>query len=93
MNIGYIEEDLNDTNQTDAWFLTEASAFLGGAQRDTHLMVRVAERMRRRARPEQLISNSIFGLLRHGGLAALYLGLAYAAKVLFGVSIAFHAMR
>jgi hypothetical protein len=49
--------------------------------------------MRRRARPEQLISNSIFGLLRHGGLAALYLGLAYAAKVLFGVSIAFHAMR
>jgi hypothetical protein len=28
MNIGCIEEDLNDTNQTDAWFLTEASAAL-----------------------------------------------------------------
>ena len=49
--------------------------------------------MRRRTRPEQLISNGLFGLFRHGATAAIYLGLAYAAKLLFGISIAFNAMR
>ena len=50
-------------------------------------------RMRRRARPEHLISNSIFGLFRHGATAAVYLGLAYVAKLLFGISIAFNAIK
>jgi hypothetical protein len=40
-----------------------------------------------------LISGSIFGLFRHGAIAAIYLGLAYAAKVLFGISITFSAIR
>ncbi len=30
---------------------------------------------------------------RHGVTAAIYLGLAYAAKMAFGISIAFNAMR
>ena len=41
-------------------------------------------------RPEQLISNGLFGLFRHGATAA---GLTYAAKLLFGISIAVDAMR
>jgi hypothetical protein len=56
-------------------------------------MTRVAQRMRRRIRAEQLISGSIFGLCRHGAIAALYLGLAYAAKLLFGISVTFTAIR
>jgi hypothetical protein len=43
--------------------------------------------------PRALISNSIFGLARHAILAATYLGLAYAAKLAFGVSLTFTAMR
>ncbi len=49
--------------------------------------------MRRRTRPEQLISNSIFGVVRHAATAAIYLGLAYAAKLIFGISLVFNAMR
>ena len=33
------------------------------------------------------------GLCRHGAIAATYLALAYAAKLLFGISFAFNAMR
>jgi hypothetical protein len=80
--------DTDDTNSPAAWFVTEAAGFMGAPTRPSRLMGRVAERMRRRARPEQLISNSIFGLVRHGAIAAIYLGLIYAAKVLFGVSVA-----
>jgi len=47
----------------------------------------LAQIKRRRVRPEQLISNSIFGLCRHGAIAATYLALAYAAKVMFGISL------
>ena len=67
--------------------------FHGRAGAPCRLISRVAERMRRRTRPEHLISNSIFGLFRHGVTAAIYLGLAYAAKMAFGISIAFNAMR
>jgi hypothetical protein len=80
-------------NSQTAWFLTEASGFIGAQPRHDTLLGRVAQRMRRRVRPEQLISNSIFGLARHAALAAVYLGLAYAAKLAFGVSLTFHAMR
>ena len=75
------------------WFLTEAAGFMGAPSRPDRLLGRVAKRMRRRTRPEQLISNGLFGLFRHGATAAIYLGLAYAAKLLFGISIAFNAMR
>ena len=61
-----------------------------GVREDLH---RVAQRMRRRVRPEQLISSSIFGLARHAALAAVYFGLAYAAKLAFGVSLTLTAMR
>jgi hypothetical protein len=86
--------DFGETNSKGPWFVTEATGFMGASARDGRLISRVAERMRRRTRPEQLISNSIFGHFRHGTTAAIYLGLAYAAKVLFGISIAFnHAVR
>jgi hypothetical protein len=85
--------DDDDTNTQAAWFLTEAAGFMGAPARPSRLIGRVAERMRRRTRPEHLISNSIFGLFRHGVTAALYLGLAYAAKLLFGISIAFNTMK
>jgi hypothetical protein len=85
--------DEDDTNTHAAWFLTEAAGFMGAPARPSHLIGRVADRMRRRTRPEHLISNSIFGLFRHGVTAALYLGLAYAAKLLFGISIALNTMK
>jgi hypothetical protein len=76
-----------------AWFITEASGFIGAQTRQDTLIGRVGQRMRRRVRPEHLISSSIFGLLRHAALAAVYLGLAYAVKLAFGVSLVFNAMR
>ena len=85
--------DEDDTTTPAAWFLTEAAGFMGAPARPDRRISRVAERMRRRTRPEHLISNSIFGLFRHGVTAAIYLGLAYAAKMAFGISIAFNAMR
>ncbi len=53
--------------------MTEAAGFIGPPGRLGRLIARVAERMRRRVRPEQLISNSIFRLCRHGAIAATYL--------------------
>jgi hypothetical protein len=73
--------------------MTEADGFMGPPGRRGKLIARIAERMRRRVRPEQLISNAIFGLGRHGASAAIYLGLAYTAKLLFGISVTFSAMR
>ncbi|MGH6867018.1 MAG: hypothetical protein ACREDO_12840 [Methyloceanibacter sp.] len=92
MNEGDIVE-IDETNSQTVWFVTEAIGFMGAPAHRTRLMSRVAERMRRRARPEQLISSSLFGLVRHGAIAAIYVTLAYAAKVLFGISIAFNAIR
>lgn len=83
----------NDDTNPDPWFLVEAAGFMGAPASNGRLLSRVAERMRRRTRPEHLISNSLFGLIRHGATVAIYLGLAYAAKLLFGISIAFNAMR
>ena len=85
--------DFVDTNSQAAWFVTEAAGFVGVQPHNGRLMRRVVERMRRRVRPEHLISNSLFGLFRHGVTAAVYLGLAYAAKMAFGISIAFNAMK
>jgi hypothetical protein len=85
--------DIDDDTSQTAWFVTEASGFIGSRTRQERLINRVAERMRRRTRPEQLISNSIFGLCRHAATAGIYLGLAYAAKLIFGISLVFNAMR
>jgi len=84
--------EFDNTNSRSAWFLTEAAGFMGAPGRPDRLISRVAERMRRRTRPEQLISNGLFGLFRYGATAAIYLGLAYAAKLVFGISIAFNAI-
>jgi hypothetical protein len=73
-----------DEDRFTAWYVTEAAAFLGAPQRRMDLLARVAERMRRRARPEQLISSGIFHSLR----VALYLVAAYGLKLAFGVGIA-----
>ncbi|MBM3543803.1 MAG: hypothetical protein FJX44_04750 [Alphaproteobacteria bacterium] len=62
------------------WFLIEASGFIGATGRRDRLIGRIAQRMRRKVRPEQLISNSIFGLARHAAMAALYIGLAYGLR-------------
>ena len=85
--------DIDDDTPQTAWFVTEASGFMGAQSRQDRLMSRVAERMRRRTRPQQLISNSILGVVRHAATAAIYLGLAYAAKLIFGISLVFNAMR
>jgi hypothetical protein len=85
------KKDFDALQQT--WFITEADGFMGPPGRPGNLIARIAERMRRRVRPEQLISNFIFGLGRHGAIAAIYLGLAYAAKLLFGISVTFNAVR
>jgi hypothetical protein len=75
--------DIDDT-ESSAWYVTEAAGFIGAPQRRTDLIARVAERMRRRARPEQLISNGIFHTVR----VALYVGAAYILKLAFGIGIA-----
>jgi hypothetical protein len=84
---------LDGTKSHTSWFLTEAAGFMGAPRQPDRLMRRVALRMRRRTRPEQLISGTLLGLFRHGATAAVYLGLAYAAKLLFGISITLSAMR
>jgi hypothetical protein len=83
----------DDIPQDGAWFRTEASGFMGRHAREDALIRRVALRMRRRVRPEQLISNGIFGLIRHATTAALYLAIAYAAKLALGISLVFNAVR
>ena len=99
MNEGHADYDnIGADTEAAPWFITEAAAFLGAPGptrelRDSRLLRRVADRMRRRVRPESLISSSLFGLVRHGAIAALYLGLVYAANVLFGVSITLNAVR
>jgi hypothetical protein len=83
----------DDTNSPSPWFVTEATGFIGAPARSGRLINRGAQRMRRRVRPDHRISNSIFGFFSHGVTAALYLGLAYAAKMAFGVSLALNAMK
>ena len=43
--------DIDDDTQQTAWFVTEASGFMGAQTRQDRLISRVAERMRRRTRP------------------------------------------
>ena len=91
MKTGIATDELEIDNYP-AWFMTEAAAFLGAPQRTApeRLAARVAVRMRRRTRLESIISGSIL----HSVRAALYVGAAYAVKVLFGISIAVsHVVR
>jgi hypothetical protein len=82
------ENDIaDDTNDDILWFETEAAAFLGApAKGDTAgLPARVVQRIRRRARPDRLLENFIFGFLRNGVRVAFYVACAYAAKIAFGI--------
>ena len=83
--------DITDELVSAEWFKTEAAAFIGAPQRTVseRLMARVIGRMRRRARPESLISTGIF----HAGRVGLYVASAYTLKLLFGVSIAVQHIR
>ena len=83
-------DDTDDINNDNLWFETEAAAFIGAPASGSTagLPARVVERIRRRARPDRLIENVIFGFFRNGVRVALYLACAYAAKIAFGLSLA-----
>jgi hypothetical protein len=87
MNTGHI----NDTIAPAAWFETEAAAFMGAPHctASDRLIARVVGRMRRRTRPESIISGGVF----HAARVALYVSAAYILKLLFGVSIAVQHIR
>ena len=73
--------EIDETNTTSPWFLTEAAGFMGAPGRPDRLISRVAERMRAERGPSNLISNSLFGLFRHGATAAIWPGLCRQAAV------------
>jgi hypothetical protein len=77
-------------NNDNLWFETEAAAFIGapGSGSTAALPARVVARIRRRAKPDRLIENVIFGFFRNGVRVAFYLACAYAAKIAFGLSLA-----
>ena len=83
------ENDADDIND-NPWFETEAAAFIGAPASGSTagLPARVVERIRRRAKPDRLIENVIFGFFRNGVRVAFYLACAYAAKIAFGLSLA-----
>jgi hypothetical protein len=83
-------DDTDDPNNDILWFETEAAAFIGAPPPGSTagLPARVVQRIRRRARPDRLLENFIFGFFRNGVRAAFYLACAYAAKIAFGLSLA-----
>jgi hypothetical protein len=84
------ENDDTDDINDNPWFETEAAAFIGAPPSGSTagLPARVVERIRRRAKPDRLIENVIFGFFRNGVRVAFYLACAYAAKIAFGLSLA-----
>ena len=83
-------DDTDDINNDILWFETEAAAFIGAppAGSTAGLPARVVQGIRRRARPDRLLENFIFGFFRNGVRVVLYLACAYAAKIAFGLSLA-----
>ena len=79
-------DDIDDNNDI-LWFETEAAAFIGAPPPGSTagLPARVIHRIRRRAKPDRLLENFIFGFLRSGVRVAFYLACAYAAKIAFGI--------
>jgi hypothetical protein len=80
-------DETNDTNNDIPWFETEAAAFIGAPPpgNTAGLPARVVKRIRRRADPDRLLENFIFGFFRSGVRVAFYLACAYAAKIAFGI--------
>ena len=67
-------DDTDDINNDILWFETEAAAFIGAPASGSTagLPARVVERIRRRAKPDRLIENVIFGFFRNGVRVAFY---------------------
>ena len=88
-------DDTDDTNNDILWFETEAAAFIGAPASGSTagLPARVVERIRRRAKPDRLIENVIFGFFRSGVRVALYVACAYAAKIALGMGYLSFALR
>ena len=80
-------DDTNDTNNDILWFETEAAAFIGAPPPGSTAGLPPASchRIRRRAEPDRLLENFIFGFFRSGVRVAFYLACAYAAKIAFGI--------
>jgi hypothetical protein len=88
-------DDTDDTNNGILWFETEAAGFIGAPPQGSTvgLPARVAQRIRRRARPDRLLESFIFGFFRSGVRAAFYLACAYAAKIALGMGYLSFALR
>jgi hypothetical protein len=88
-------DDTDDTNDDIPWFETEAAAFIGAAAagKAAGLPARVVQRIRRRAKPDRLLENFIFGFFRSGLRVAFYLACAYAAKIALGMGYLSFALR
>ena len=83
-------DDTDDINNDILWFETEAAAFIGALASGSTagLPARVVESIRRRAKPDRLIENLIFGFFRNGVRVTFYVACAYATKIAFGLSVA-----
>ena len=88
-------DDTDDANNDILWFEAEAAAFIGGPPPGSTagLPARVVQRIRRRAKPDRLLENFIFGFFRSGVRVAFYLACAYAAKIAFGMGYLSFALR
>ena len=88
-------DNINDTDNDIHWFETEAAAFIGAPPpgNTAGLPARVAQRIRRRAEPDRLLENFIFGFFRSGVRVAFYLACAYAAKIALGMGHLSLALR
>jgi hypothetical protein len=87
-------DDTNDTNDI-LWFETEAAGFIGAPPQvsTAGLPARVAQRIRRLAKPDRLLESFIFGFFRSGVRVAFYLACAYAAKIALGIGHLSLALR
>ena len=90
-----VNDDIDDTNNDILWFETEAAAFIGAPPQGSTagLPARVAQRIRRRAKPDRLLEGFIFGFFRSSVRAAFYLACAYAAKIALGMGYLSFALR
>ena len=88
-------DDTDDTNNDILWFETEAAGFIGAPPQvsTAGLPARVAQRIRRLAKPDRLLESFIFGFFRSGVRVAFYLACASAAKIALGIGHLSFALR
>ena len=98
-NAAIAADSAQDGAEPRAWFHIEAAGYMGAQTRlqtqarQLRRARRAAERTKRRPRVRGTISSTLSGAVRHAVMAGLYVGLAYTAKVAFGVSLVFSAMH